>query len=138
MGFTLGLMKSPTTGSWPGLQYEVWVRSCGAGLESNQKVAGDLHNIHATIVQIGTPCQVAHYVPHRVQFSKGADDFSPPAAYIGLEEKSYYEKISIEKLLWKAPNKEEASNLTLCPMCMVFSAMVSYSHFQVDNKEQWQ
>lgn len=40
---------------------QVWVSSCGTGLKSKQNVVGDSYGVCATIVPLGTSCQVSHY-----------------------------------------------------------------------------
>lgn len=49
------------TGSWLNLHYQAWVPSRETGLRSNQKVTGYSHHNHATVVTVGTSCQVGQY-----------------------------------------------------------------------------
>lgn len=77
VGSFLGSMSSPAKGSWPDLQYQVYVSSCGTVLILNQEVAGHLHHICASIVPMDICCHVGHYCSTDLQLSKTADGFSP-------------------------------------------------------------
>lgn len=75
----LGPVTSPVTGYWPGLQYQAWNPTCGAGLKSSQRVVGYSCKNGATIASLDVTClsgQVSN-----VAFSlpgKRIDGYSPP------------------------------------------------------------
>ena len=49
-------MTSPTTSFFHGLQYQMWICSCGAGLKSYCKAAGLTHGNKASTAKVDTFC----------------------------------------------------------------------------------
>lgn len=70
-------MSFPTTDSYPGLQYQVCVFSCGMGFKYSQKVVGYTRNIHVIVATIDISCHDSHYcsLPGS-QLDKTVVDFS--------------------------------------------------------------
>lgn len=69
-------MSSPDADSWPDLQNQAWVSTCGVDLQYNQKVLVYPPNIHATMASMGISCHICHYCGSQsLQLGKIAADF---------------------------------------------------------------